>query len=110
LPDGGVVPAGPPSGLHDRRQSLFVADVVGFRNFFPVGVTAVDARGVEGTGQGMHVRGRARHPLPPGTAAVAAIRPDDVELGGEGGGANRFRGKVEIVEYLGRENEAVLTL
>ena len=56
------------------------------------------------------MRGRARHPFLPGAAAVAAIRPDDVELGPVGGGANRFRGKVEIVEYLGREHEAVLTL
>jgi len=83
---------------------------MGFRNFFPVEVTAVDADGVEGAGQGMRVRGRARHPLPTGAAAVAAIRPDDVELGPEGGGVNQFRGRVEIVEYLGRENEAVLTL
>jgi len=108
--DGVVVQAGPPSEIHDRPQSLFVADFMGFRNFFPVEVTAVDAHGVEGAGQGMRVRGRARHPLLPGAAAVAAIRPDDVELASEGGGANRFRGKVEIVEYLGRENEAVLTL
>jgi putative spermidine/putrescine transport system ATP-binding protein len=48
--------------------------------------------------------------LAPGVAAVAAIRPDDVEIGHAGGGANRFRGKVEIVEYLGRENEAVVAL
>ena len=108
--DGVVIQAGPPSEIHDRPQSLFVADFMGFRNFFPVEVTAVDADGVEGAGQGMRVRGRARHPLPTGAAAVAAIRPDDVELGPEGGRANQFRGRVEIVEYLGRENEAVLTL
>jgi putative spermidine/putrescine transport system ATP-binding protein len=41
---------------------------------------------------------------------VATIRPDDVRLGNEAPGVNAFRGKVEIVEYLGRENEAALRL
>jgi putative spermidine/putrescine transport system ATP-binding protein len=109
--DGVVIQAGPPSEIHDRPQSLFVADFMGFRNFFPVEITSVGPDGgAEGTGHGMRIRGHARHPMPPGVAAVAAIRPDDVELGHEVAGANRFRGKVEIVEYLGRENEAVLTL
>ena len=135
--DGVVVQAGPPSEIHDRPQSLFVADFMGFRNFFPVEVTAVDAHGVEGAGQGMRVRPDAvlaraavadrvgRAPLGEARAQLAVLlepltepveplgdrlRPDDVELASEGGGANRFRGKVEIVEYLGRENEAVLTL
>jgi hypothetical protein len=41
---------------------------------------------------------------------VAAIRPDDVVVGGTPGNSNVFRGNVEIVEYLGRENEIILTL
>jgi putative spermidine/putrescine transport system ATP-binding protein len=41
---------------------------------------------------------------------VAAIRPDDVVIGGNPADANSFRGKVDIVEYLGRENETILTL
>ena len=45
----------------------------------------------------------------PGAPATAAIRPEDVQVGTEAG-VNQFRGKVEIVEYLGRENEGVLRL
>jgi putative spermidine/putrescine transport system ATP-binding protein len=58
----------------------------------------------------MRIRGRTRHALAAGAAAVAAIRPDDVMVGRQPAGPNAFRGKVEIVEYLGRENEAILTL
>ena len=36
-----------------------------------------------------------------------AIRPEDIQLGG-GSGGNRVPGRVEIVEYLGREQEAAV--
>jgi putative spermidine/putrescine transport system ATP-binding protein len=105
------VQAGSPQEIHDRPQDVFVADFTGFRNFLPVQVTTVDTDGrVEGAGNGMRIRGRSRHAVAPGAPAVAAIRPDDVQLGHEPAGGNTFRGKVEIVEYLGRENEAVVTL
>ena len=68
------------------------------------------AGGVEAEGGGLRLRGRTRHPLPVGAAAVATIRPDDVRLGHEPPGVNAFPGKVEIVEYLGREDEVVLAL
>jgi putative spermidine/putrescine transport system ATP-binding protein len=84
---------------------------MGFRNFFPVRVRAVAPDGgVEAEGDGMTVRGRTRHAMAPGAAAVAAIRPDDVVVGQPGAGPNVFRAKAEIVEYLGRENETILTL
>jgi putative spermidine/putrescine transport system ATP-binding protein len=41
---------------------------------------------------------------------VAAIRPDDVGVGGDPANPNTFRATVDIVEYLGREDEAILTL
>lgn len=111
LRDGVLMQSGPPAEIHDRPDSVFVADFMGFRNFFPGRVVAVDADGgVEAAGHGMRIRGRTRHALAAGVAAVSAIRPDDVRLGHESAGVNAFPGKVEIVEYLGRENEAVLTL
>jgi putative spermidine/putrescine transport system ATP-binding protein len=111
LRDGVLMQAGPPPEIHDRPENVFVADFMGFRNFFPVQVVAIDADGgVEATGSGLSLRGRTRHTLSPGANAVAAIRPDDVQLGQQAAGPNAFRGKVEIVEYLGREHEAVLTL
>jgi putative spermidine/putrescine transport system ATP-binding protein len=109
--DGILMQAGTPQEIHDQPRNLFVADFMGFRNFFPVRVRAVAPDGsVEAEGNGMTVRGRTRHALAPGAAAVAAIRPDDVAVGEHGAGPNVFRAKAEIVEYLGRENETILTL
>jgi len=106
-----LMQAGPPQEIHDRPDNVFVADFMGFRNFFPVQVARRDADGgVEAEGRGLRIRGRTRHPLPAGAPAVATIRPDDVGLGHAAPGVNAFPGKIEIVEYLGRENEAVLTL
>ena len=111
LRDGVLMQEGPPAEIHDRPDSAFVADFMGFRNFFPVRVSAVETDGsLEGAGRGMRIRGRTRHALSPGAGAVAAIRPDDVRLGHEAAGPNAFPGTIEIVEYLGRENEAILAL
>jgi putative spermidine/putrescine transport system ATP-binding protein len=111
LKDGVLVQAGPPPEIHDRPDSVFVADFTGFRNFVPVQVAAVERDGrVEGTGHGLRIRGRSHQSFAPGAHAVAAIRPDDIQLVPPRAGANAFNGKVEIVEYLGRENEAVVVL
>ena len=103
--DGIVMQAGPPNEIYNRPANVFVADFMGFRNFF---------RG-EIRHDGQLQRGNAAimsrdNTLKPGQPATAAIRPEDVEIGGNGAGTNQFRGRVEIVEYLGRDNEAVLRL
>jgi putative spermidine/putrescine transport system ATP-binding protein len=73
-------------------------------------VTLGPNREVEATGDGMKIRGKTRHTFAPGASVVAAIRPDDVVIGGDARTPNAFRAKVDIVEYLGREDEAILTL
>ncbi len=111
MKDGVLMQAGPPQEIHDQPASVFVADFMGFRNFFPATVIALGSeRDVEAASNGMTIRGKTRHAFTPGIAAVAAIRPDDVVVGGAAGGPNAFRAKVDIVEYLGREDEAVMTL
>jgi ABC-type Fe3+/spermidine/putrescine transport system ATPase subunit len=79
---------------------------MGFRNFFSGRVNA-DGE-LEGADGAWRIKGRA-HALAPGAAATAAIRPEDVQVGADAS-VNRFNGRVEIVEYLGRENEGVLRL
>ena len=109
LRDGVLMQSGTPQEIHDRPDNVFVADFMGFRNFLPVRVAGVGADGlVDATGGGVRLRGHARHALAPGADAVATIRPDDVRLGG--GEPNALRGRAEIVEYLGRENEVMLAL
>jgi putative spermidine/putrescine transport system ATP-binding protein len=109
--DGVLMQAGPPQEIHDQPRNLFVADFMGFRNFLRVQVRSVDPDGgMEAEGEGLRIRGRTRHGLSAGSVAVAAIRPDDIVMGKAGTGSNTFRGKVEIVEYLGRANEVILAL
>ncbi|MFI5342255.1 MAG: ABC transporter ATP-binding protein [Candidatus Methylomirabilales bacterium] len=111
MKDGILIQAGPPQEIHDQPVNIFVADFMGFRNFFPTQVVALGPdRGVEAAGSGMKIRGKTRHPFAPGASVVAAIRPDDVVVGGDAGTPNAFRAKVDIVEYLGREHEAIMTL
>jgi putative spermidine/putrescine transport system ATP-binding protein len=111
MKDGVLMQAGPPQEIHDQPASVFVADFMGFRNFFPARVASLTSdQQVEATSNGMTITGKTRHAFTPGAAAVAAIRPDDVVVGGATGGPNTFRAKVDIVEYLGRENEVILTL
>ena len=106
--DGIVMQAGPPNDIYNRPDNLFVADFMGFRNFFP-GQVGTDGH-LERADGTLRIQGRGRDGLAPGQPATAAIRPEDVRVGGEEAGTNRFRGRVEIVEYLGRDNEAVLRL
>jgi putative spermidine/putrescine transport system ATP-binding protein len=111
MKDGILIQAGPPPEIHDQPVNVFVADFMGFRNFFPTQVVALGPdRDVEAAGNGMTIRGTTRHPFAPGASVVAAIRPDDVVVGGDAAGPNAFRAKVDIVEYLGREDEAIVTL
>jgi len=111
MKDGVLVQAGTPQEIHDQPVNVFVADFMGFRNFFPAKIDKVSGPGVyEAEGGGLKLRGSARHPFAPGADAVAAIRPDDILVGAGASGPNVFRAKVDIVEYLGREDEAVMTL
>jgi len=109
--EGLLIQAGTPQEIHDQPVNVFVADFMGFRNFFPTQVVAVGPdRDVEAAGNGMKIRGKTRHTVTPGASVVAAIRPNDVVVGGDAASPNAFRAKVDIVEYLGREDEAIVTL
>ncbi len=109
--EGLLIQAGTPQEIHDQPVNIFVADFMGFRNFFPTQVVAVGPdRDVEAAGNGMKIRGKTRHTFAPGASVVAAIRPNDVVVGGDAASPNAFRAKVDIVEYLGREDEVIVTM
>ncbi len=109
--EGLLIQAGTPQEIHDQPVNVFVADFMGFRNFFPTQVAAVGPdRDVEAAGNGMKIRGKTRHTFAPGASVVAAIRPNDVVVGGDAASPNAFRAKVDIVEYLGREDEVIVTM
>jgi putative spermidine/putrescine transport system ATP-binding protein len=61
----------------------------------------------EGVGDGVRIRARAGEDVRAGSDMVMAIRPDDIRCGGQiAPGSRDVGGRVEVVEYLGRENEA----
>ena len=84
--DGIVMQAGPPQEIYDRPDNVFVADFMGFRNFFPgeVGFSGADGQAEVASGA-LRIRGRPRRALSAGEAATpqsarrtcrSAARPD----------------------------------
>src|SRR5512143_975245 len=56
MKDGVLMQAGSPQEIHDQPASVFVADFMGFRNFFPATVVALGSdREVEATSNGMTI-------------------------------------------------------
>jgi putative spermidine/putrescine transport system ATP-binding protein len=108
LREGVLMQVGTPQEIHDRPKNVFVADFMGFRNFFDVELGNPAGGVVEGHAKGLTLRAGAQQDLS-GTA-VMAIRPEDVRIGKAADGVNGVRGKVELVEYLGREQEAVVSI
>ena len=107
LREGVLMQVGTPQEIHDRPANVFVADFMGFRNFFDVTLGQASGNHVDVTASGGTFRSRGADGIATGQAAVLAIRPDDVKLGA-GDGQNKLSGKVELVEYLGREIEAAV--
>ena len=111
LRNGRVMQAGTPAEIHDRPQNVFVADFMGYHNFFPIVVTDVRSDGtVSGRDGAITLTGRAAPSLKCGERALAAIRPEDVALTTAAAGANVLRGTVRLTEYLGREHTLDIAL
>jgi putative spermidine/putrescine transport system ATP-binding protein len=106
LRNGVLMQSGSPQDIHDRPKNVFVADFMGFRNFFKVKIAALSQNVAEGTSGSILLHARVSDDIHVGADAIMAIRPEDVQLGGEG----NVRGRVEIVEYLGREQEAAIRI
>jgi putative spermidine/putrescine transport system ATP-binding protein len=78
---------------------------MGYRNMLTLDVQSGGARAPAGgtvrlTGPGVHLTGSVREALG-GGQAIAAIRPDDIAVGGSAD--NGIDVLVEVVEYHGRE-------
>ena len=78
LREGVLMQVGTPQEIHDRPKNVFVADFMGFRNFFDV--TLGDEAGgmIEAVSRGESCRPGPADGFRPGEHAVLAIRPEDV--------------------------------
>ena len=91
---GRVQQAGTPEEVHTRPANRHVADFLGFRNLLP-GRASGSTITIDNTD--VRPTGTLVGEVADGSPAVAAIRPEDVTLGGD------LEADVEVVEYQGRE-------
>ena len=101
LREGLVQQIGTPEEVYDQPANRYVAGFMGYRNMLELDVTQVQGEQVVLQGHGVRLTGVNRS-AGEGGRAIAAVRPEDLVVGGDGNG-NRLEVKAEIVEYHGRE-------
>jgi putative spermidine/putrescine transport system ATP-binding protein len=105
---GRVQQIGTPEEVHTQPATWHVADFMGYRNLLPLTATRVDGNKIVVPLGGATVEGVAQHNVGVGDAVIAAVRPEDVRLGSDD--VTGLRGRVEVVEYQGRELAAEVVL
>ena len=97
MSEGRVEQIGPPPEIYNFPATPFVASFVGTLNLLPATVASGGGDRVSVAGQEI----TSSRPVDAGRGRVTvALRPEAIELG-EAGGANRLRGTVEDVSFLG---------
>jgi putative spermidine/putrescine transport system ATP-binding protein len=105
---GRVQQIGTPEEVHTKPATWHVADFMGYRNLLPLTATRVDGDTVVVPLGGSTVEGTASTEFKAGDQVVVAVRPEDVRLGIDD--VTGLRGRVEVVEYQGRELAAEVVL
>jgi putative spermidine/putrescine transport system ATP-binding protein len=96
MSEGRIEQIGPPAEIYNFPATPFVASFVGTLNLLPANV--IDAAAGRIAVDGQEIRGSG--PTEGTGSATVALRPEAVRLG-DAGGANRLRGTVEDVSFLG---------
>src|SRR6516164_6575596 len=103
MKDGVVQQIATPLEVYAQPANLHVARFMGYRNVFELDVEGEEGDRVRLGGPGMRLTGTRKLPLS-GRQATVAIRPEEVLLGEGPGGQNTIEGKVDNVEYCGRDS------
>jgi putative spermidine/putrescine transport system ATP-binding protein len=101
LKDGTVQQIATPQEIYAQPANLDVARFMGYRNVLDLAVEQSNGSSVILGGNSLRIEGIIKQPLD-GRRAFAAIRPEEIALGGAG--PNIFEGRVENVEYCGRDS------
>ena len=101
LREGRAQQIGTPEEVYDQPANRYVAGFMGYRNMLELDITQVQGEQVQLQGHGVQLAGVNRS-AGAGGRAIAAVRPEDLVVGGADGG-NRLEVTAEIVEYHGRE-------
>ena len=103
IKDGTLRQVGTPEEVYLHPRSAFVANFFGYRNLFRVRVASVRGGRVGVvTPRGLRFDGTAPSGgVAEGTDAVAAVRPEDVEVRGAAGDVGGIAARVEFAEFVG---------
>src|SRR6266536_2451170 len=94
----------PPLILMDEPPAnLDVARFMGYRNVVEFGVEREDGQRIVLARGGVRMHGTPKQPIASGPAFVA-MRPDDIMVGEGPDGLNTLVGRVDVVEYGGRDS------
>jgi putative spermidine/putrescine transport system ATP-binding protein len=102
MKDGVVQQIGTPPEVYGQPANLNVARFMGYRNVIELDVAGEQGDRVALTGPGMALTGIRKQALA-GKRAMVAVRPEEIVISDRPGDDNSFAGKVETVEYCGRD-------
>lgn len=83
LQDGRIAQEGVQDDFFLRPGSVAVARLFGWRNFIKGRIVTADASGILFATEGMNLRAAAADWARPGDEAIAAIRPESLQIGGD---------------------------
>ena len=87
-----------PAEIYSQPANLDVARFMGYRNVLELDVAGQANGRAQLKGQGLALEGTIKQP--PGARATVAIRPEELSVGD---GPNAIDGRVETIEYAGRD-------
>jgi putative spermidine/putrescine transport system ATP-binding protein len=102
MKDGVVQQIAVPQDLYAQPANLDVARFMGYRNVIELDVEREIGDQVTLAGAGIRLTGTRKQPLT-GRRAAVAIRPEEI-LAGDDGSENALGGRVDNVEYCGRDS------
>ena len=103
MKDGVVQQIASPHDVYGQPANLQVARFMGYRNVLELGVEGQDGDHITLAGPDLRLTGMRKQTLANGRACVA-IRPEELTLGAGPGGVNTIAGRVDNVEYCGRDS------
>ncbi len=103
MKDGLVQQVATPQAVYAQPANLDVARFMGYRNVVEFGVEREDGQRIVLARGGVRMHGTPKQPIASGPAFVA-MRPDDIMVGEGPDGLNTLVGRVDVVEYGGRDS------
>ena len=103
MKDGVVQQIAAPHDVYAQPANLHVARFMGYRNVVEVAIEGESGERVTVSGPDICLTGVRKQPLADGRACIA-MRPEEFTLGADPGGSNTISGRVDNVEYCGRDS------